>query len=92
MYNQYLSQFPVDVTPQPVTESPEAPQTSPTASSNNSLFSLLSGALTQQSGLEELLSAENLIVLAVLLFLTYQEDGWDAELLILAVLLLLIGL
>lgn len=93
MYNQYLDHAPVDVTPKPVEEPPAAPAMASTSPShNNSLFSLLSGALNQRSGLNDLLSAENLIALAALAFLSYDGEELDTELLMLAALFLLIGL
>lgn len=85
MYNYYLEQTPIDVTP-----NPPSPPTAASAHSN-SLLSLLS-RLGQGGGLPNLFSEENLIVLAALAFLTYGEDGLDGELFALAVLFLLIGL
>ena len=93
MYNQYLDQAPVDVTPKPVEEPPAEPAMANASSShNNGLFSLLSGVLNQRSGRSDLLSSDNLIVLAALAFLVYNGEELDTELLALAVLFLLIGL
>ena len=91
MYNQYLSQFPVDVTPEPVDE-PPAPTAAKSSPQNGGLLSLLSGVLNQRNGLNDLLSTENLIVLAALAFLAWDGDGLDTELIALAVVFLLIGL
>lgn len=85
MYNYYLDQAPIDVTPEP------AAQPASTSAHTGSLLSLLS-RLGQGGGLNNLFSGENLIVLAALAFLTYTDDGLDGELFALAVLFLLIGL
>lgn len=86
MYNYYLDSPPIDVTPQPASQSVSTP-----SHNNSSLLSLLS-RLGQSGGLNNLFSGENLIVLAALAFLTYREDGLDSELFALAVLFLLLGL
>lgn len=91
MYNQYLNQAPVDVTPEPVCEEP-AVQASSHSDSAGGLFSLLSGALGQKSTLNDLLSSENLTILAALAFLAYNGEKLDTELIALAMLFLIIGL
>ena len=91
MYNQYLSQMPVDVTPEPVPEE-RAAQAVSCSESGGGLFSLLSNALGQKSALNDLLSSENLVVLAALVFLAYNGEKLDTELIALAVLFLIIGL
>lgn len=93
MYNSYLNQFPIDVTPKPLPPKPEdCPESPPEKHSGSGLLSLLSGTFGQKNSLNDLFSGENLIVLAALAFLVYAGDGIDTELLILAVLFLLIGL
>lgn len=89
MYNYYLDHAPVDVTPEPVSETVVPTGRPP---SSDSVFSLLSNALGHQNGLSALFSEENLLVLGALAFLTYSSDGFDTELLTLAVLFLLFGL
>lgn len=91
MYNQYLSQMPVDVTPEPIPEERGEPSVS-CSSSGSGLFSLLSNALGQKTALNDLLSSENLVVLAALVFLAYNGEKLDTELIALAVLFLIIGL
>ena len=91
MYNQYLNQAPVDVTPEPVREEP-AVQASSHSDSDGGLFSLLSGALGQKSALHDLLSSENLTILAALAFLADNGEKLDTELIALAMLFLIIGL
>ena len=85
MYNYYLDQAPIDVTPEPAAQSASAP------TNTGGILSLLS-RLGQGGGLNNLFSGDNLIVLAALAFLTYTDDGLDSELFALAVLFLLIGL
>ncbi len=89
MYNYYLDQVPIDVTPEPVREPSREKVSAP--AHNSSLLSLLSH-LGQKNGLNDLLSGENLIVLAAIAFLSYGDESLDSELFALAVLFLLIGL
>lgn len=91
MYNQYLSQMPVDVTPEPIPEEHAEPSVSCSASGGG-LFSLLGNALGHKTTLNDLLSSENLVVLAALVFLAYNGEKLDTELIALAVLFLIIGL
>ena len=92
MYNRYLEQqLPEEVPPVPCRDTPSNPPQHDTSSGNN-LLSMLSGLLGQKNGQNDLLSEENLIVLAALAFLAFNGDGIDTELIVLAIVFLLLGL
>ena len=90
MYNRYLEQLPEELPPAPCSDPPQKPVHEP--SSGNNLLSLLSSVLGQKGGQNDLLSEENLIVLAALAFLAFNGDGIDTELIVLAIVFLLLGL
>ena len=86
MYNYYLEQNPIDVTPHMVCEKAEQ------NTSSAGLLSALSGIFSNGNNISSLFTEDNLIILGAIAFLTYGENGFDKELIALSALFLLMGL